>query len=130
MRGLIPRLGLRSGGRSLTESKERHRARSVLLIVQVALALVLLVGSGLMIRTFRALRHVDAGFSTAAESRRYTSRFLKLRSRSPSVSFECKRKFSQKIDALAGVSKVGDDRRDPARRRLERSDLCAGSAEP
>ena len=57
---------LRSGGRSLSQSKDRHRARSVLVVVQVALALVLLVSSGLMIRTFQALRHVDPGFSGAA----------------------------------------------------------------
>ena len=42
---------------------ERHRARSVLVVVQVALAMVLLVSSGLMIRTFRALRQVDPGFT-------------------------------------------------------------------
>ena len=74
--GLIPVLkyarphlssALRSGGRSLSQSKERHRARSLLVVVQVALALVLLVGSGLMIRTFQALRHVDPGFSGAHE---------------------------------------------------------------
>jgi predicted lysophospholipase L1 biosynthesis ABC-type transport system permease subunit len=47
--------GLRSGGRSLTGSKERQRARGLLVAVQVALAVILLVGSGLMIRTFRAL---------------------------------------------------------------------------
>ena len=53
---------LRGGGRSATQSRERHRARSVLVVAQVALALVLLVGSGLMIRTFQALRRVDPGF--------------------------------------------------------------------
>jgi len=53
---------LRGGGRASTQSRERHRARSVLVVAQVALALVLLVGSGLMIRTFQALRRVDPGF--------------------------------------------------------------------
>src|SRR5262249_21328085 len=48
-------IGLRAGGRSMSESRGRHRSRGVLVIVQVALALVLLVSSGLMIRTFRAL---------------------------------------------------------------------------
>jgi predicted permease len=54
---------LRSGGRSQTSSKGWHRARSVLVVAQVALALVLLVSSGLMIRTFQALRSVDPGFT-------------------------------------------------------------------
>jgi predicted permease len=60
-----PRLAttLRAGGRSLSHSKERHRARSTLVVVQVALAMLLLVGSGLMIRTFQTLRGVQPGFS-------------------------------------------------------------------
>jgi predicted permease len=53
---------LRGGGRTATHGRERHRARSVLVVAQVALALVLLVGSGLMIRTFQELRRVDPGF--------------------------------------------------------------------
>jgi putative ABC transport system permease protein len=52
---------LGSGGRS-SQSRERHRVRRVLVVAQVALALMLLVGSGLMIRTFQALRRVDPGF--------------------------------------------------------------------
>ncbi len=59
--------GLREGGRALSQSREQHRARSSLVVVQVALALVLLVCSGLMARTFRALIKVDPGFSTPAE---------------------------------------------------------------
>jgi len=69
--GLIPVLkyagpntmnALRQGGRTLGASRERHRARNALVVAQVALALVLLVCSGLMIRTFQALRHVEPGF--------------------------------------------------------------------
>jgi putative ABC transport system permease protein len=53
---------LRGGGRNSSQSRQRHRASNTLVVVQVALALVLLVGSGLMIRTFQSLRHVDPGF--------------------------------------------------------------------
>jgi predicted permease len=53
---------LRGGGRTVSASKERHRARNTLVVTQVALALVLLVSSGLMIRTFQALRDVNPGF--------------------------------------------------------------------
>ena len=50
-------------GRTVGISRERHRTQNVLVVAQVALALVLLVGSGLMIRTFQALRAVEPGFT-------------------------------------------------------------------
>jgi predicted permease len=54
---------LKEGGeRGGTGGASRHRVRNGLVITQVALALVLLVGSGLMLRSFAALRSVDAGF--------------------------------------------------------------------
>src|ERR1700731_4216846 len=56
-------LALGSGGRAASASRERHRARNILVVAQVAMALVLLVSAGLMIRTFRALRTVDLGFT-------------------------------------------------------------------
>jgi len=54
---------LHSGGRTSSQSRERHRTRSILVVAQVALALVLLMSSGLMIRTFEALRRVEPGFT-------------------------------------------------------------------
>jgi predicted permease len=53
---------LRDGGRGTTIGRERHIARSVMVVAQVALALIVLVGSGLMVRSFQALRSVDPGF--------------------------------------------------------------------
>jgi len=64
--GVRASIGLREGGRTLSESRERHRARKALVVVQVGLALVLLICSGLMIRTFRALAHVSPGFADPA----------------------------------------------------------------
>ncbi len=58
--------GLREGGRTTSQGRERHRTRNILVIVQVSLAFVLLVCSGLMIRTFRALTQVSPGFSDPA----------------------------------------------------------------
>ena len=54
---------LKEGGRTGTAGLERHRLRSALVVAQVALGLVLLVGSGLMLRSFWALQKVDAGFT-------------------------------------------------------------------
>jgi len=53
---------LHGGARGILEGHEGNRARQMLLVAQVALALVLLVGCGLMIRTFVTLRQVDPGF--------------------------------------------------------------------
>jgi len=58
---------LRGGSRTASQSRERHRAKNVLVVVQVALALVLLVSAGLMIRTFRALLDVQPGFVNPAD---------------------------------------------------------------
>jgi putative ABC transport system permease protein len=58
---------LRSATRNSSHSRERHRARNLLVVVQVALALVLLVASGLMIRTFQTLRGVHPGFERPGE---------------------------------------------------------------
>lgn len=56
---------LRGGGRTASQSRARLRTRNVLVVAQVALALVLLVSSVLMIRTFSALRTVEPGFTDA-----------------------------------------------------------------
>ena len=56
---------LRDGGRGATDGRGRHRTRSLLVASQLALALVLLVGSGLMLRSFDGLRRVDPGFDPA-----------------------------------------------------------------
>jgi predicted permease len=70
--GLIPALkyarphagsALQSVGRTISASRERHRARNLLVVGQVAMALVLLMSAGLIIRTFAALRKVDPGFA-------------------------------------------------------------------
>ena len=52
--------------RGSSASRERSTTRSALVVVQVALALVLVVSAALMIRTFQALRDVDPGFSDPA----------------------------------------------------------------
>lgn len=55
---------LKEGGRGGSDGRGRRRARNALVVVQVAMALVLVVASGLMVRSFLALRSVDPGFRT------------------------------------------------------------------
>jgi predicted permease len=53
---------LKEGGRSGTSERGRRRVHTALATSQVALAVVLLVASGLMLKSFQALRNVDPGF--------------------------------------------------------------------
>jgi putative ABC transport system permease protein len=54
--------GLKESSRGGTDSPRRHRMRALLVVSEVALSLVLLVGAGLMIRSFSRLLAVDPGF--------------------------------------------------------------------
>jgi predicted permease len=97
--------GLREGGRALSQGRERHRARKALVVVQVALALVLLICSGLMIRTFRALMHVSPGFDAPESVESF--RFYIPESQIPATQSErVVRTEQQIIDKLGGVPGV------------------------
>src|SRR5689334_8524750 len=70
--GLVPawaasrgRVGdaLKEGGRSATAGSARQRLRSTFVVVELAVALVLLVGAGLLVKTFWKLRSVEPGFN-------------------------------------------------------------------
>lgn len=56
---------LASGGRGAGQGRETRRTLSGLVVAQVALAVVLLIGSGLLIKSFAALQHIDPGFDAA-----------------------------------------------------------------
>jgi putative ABC transport system permease protein len=53
---------LKEGGKGDGSSSRLGRARNALIVIEVALALVLLVGAGLLIKSFRRLQEVDPGF--------------------------------------------------------------------
>jgi len=57
--------GLRDGGRGTAGSRRAHRTRNLLVVAEVALAMVLLVGAVLLLQTFVRLLNVDAGFRPA-----------------------------------------------------------------
>ena len=97
---------LRAGGRTSSQSRERHRARSVLVVVQIALAVVLLVGSGLMIRTFQALRRVDPGFDPKdALTMRIAIPPTQLKNAAAVTQLE--QNILDKIRAIPGVTSAG-----------------------
>ena len=57
-----PKQGLQKAGRTTTAGRNQSRLRSALVIAEVSLASVLLIGAGLMLRTFLNLIHLDPGF--------------------------------------------------------------------
>jgi predicted permease len=61
---LDPALALRDSKRSSTAGRSQHRLHSALVIAETALGLVLLIGAGLLIRSFNKLLSVDPGFNT------------------------------------------------------------------
>jgi putative ABC transport system permease protein len=54
---------LKEGGRTSSDGPARSRLRSALVVAEVALALVLLVGAGLMVKTFQGMLAINAGFN-------------------------------------------------------------------
>jgi putative ABC transport system permease protein len=65
-RGATVSRSLNDAGRGNTATRSRHRARHLLMGTQVALALILLIASGLMVRSFQKLRNVDPGFNPSS----------------------------------------------------------------
>jgi putative ABC transport system permease protein len=98
---------LRSGGRSASQSRERHRARNGLVVVQVALALVLLVSSGLMIRSFRALRDVQPGFARPEEVQTLRISIPEKQVKDEEAAARMQQAILDKLVALPGVTSAG-----------------------
>ncbi len=91
---------LKEGGRSGTGG--RQSIRKVLVVAEIAISLVLLVGSGLLIRSFIALNHVSAGF----DDRNLLTFDISLSSKEYAEAPKVRRffkEFLEKIEALPGV---------------------------
>jgi predicted permease len=98
--------GLREGGRSMSEGRERQQVRGALVIVQVALALVLLISSGLMMRTFRALTRVDPGFVAPSEVQTCRVAIPEIEVKDPKRVARVEEEILAKLAAIPGVTSV------------------------
>ena len=98
---------LRSAGRTHSLSRERHRTRNILVIGQVALALVLLISAGLMIRTFEALRRVQPGFTNATHLQTMRISIPDRLVPSPERVTRMQNEIADKLAAIPGVTAVG-----------------------
>ncbi len=110
--GLIPALKYAAprlatalhGARAASQGRESRRAQSVLVVAQVALALVLLVSSGLMIRTFQALRNVEPGFAHAAELQTFRLSIPEQLVSEPERAMRMEREILDTLAALPSVA--------------------------
>jgi putative ABC transport system permease protein len=96
---------LRDGGRT-TAGQARQRFRRVLVVAEIALSVVLVVGAGLMIRSFLALQRIDLGYDPAS--------VLTLRMALPARDYSepqqvvtFYRELQRRVKALPGVRSAG-----------------------
>ncbi|HTT25079.1 MAG TPA: ABC transporter permease [Candidatus Sulfotelmatobacter sp.] len=114
--GLIPALkyagarsaaALQSAGRTISVSRERHRARNLLVVGQVAMALVLLMSTGLMIRTFDALRKVDPGFADPQHLQMMRISIPESLIAEPEQVMRTQHAILDRLAAIQGITSVG-----------------------
>ena len=96
---------VREGGRGSSASRGRLRLRGVLIVTEVALALVLLVGSGLLVRSFVTLLRVDPGF--VPENRAMVQVFLWDLYPKPDQRAGFLRDVLERMGTVPGVESVG-----------------------
>ena len=114
--GLIPVLryarphvveALKDTSRGSSDGPGRNRARNALVVAQVALAVVLLVGSGLLIRTFLAMRDVNPGFVRPEEVLTMRISIPQALEPDPTQVARMHEQIVRRIEAIPGVQSVG-----------------------
>ena len=97
---------LQDGGRSGTSGRGRHRVRNALVTTQIALAVVVVIGAGLMVRSFEALRSVDPGFS-AANVLTFEVAPLPAKYGNPEAVARFYDRLVERLEAIPGVVRAG-----------------------
>ncbi len=112
--GLVPAIrasrvdlneSLKEGGRSMGGGRSQHRIRRLLVVVEVALSLVLLIGAGLLIRSYQRIANAHPGF----DARNVHSLRLSLpasRYPKPETIISFHQRANEKIKSLPGVESV------------------------
>jgi predicted permease len=103
-RRALPLLGAM---RTASVSRERQRGRNLLVVAQVAMAMVLLISAVLMIRTFRAMHNVDPGFSDPASLEVIRISIPETLVRDPQTVTRIQNSIQDKLAAIPGVSSAG-----------------------
>ena len=105
------RESLKEGGRLLGGSVKGRRTRSLLIVTEIALALVLMIGAGLMLKSFRQMQTVETGFEP--------DRLLTMRFDVPNKKYEGNERLGvgqrliERLETVAGVESVAITFTDP-----------------
>jgi predicted permease len=102
-----PGTALRGSSRTASAGRDRHRSQNVLVVAQVAMALVLLVCAGLMMRSFAVLLNTQPGFSTPEHLQTMRVAILQSIASDPVVVTRTQNEIADKLAQLPGVSSVG-----------------------
>jgi putative ABC transport system permease protein len=97
---------LKEEGRSSTESRARHRLRDLLVVSEVALALLLMIGASLMMRSLLNLQDVNPGFNPVgvltASVNLPAAKYSK-----PEQQIAFYRQLQERLEAMPGVTAAG-----------------------
>jgi predicted permease len=93
--------------RTASSSRERNRSRNILVVAQVAMALVLLVAAALMIRTLAALRAVDPGFADANHVETLRIAIPQQLIADAQATARAEKSIADRLAAIPGVASVG-----------------------
>jgi predicted permease len=96
-----------TGNRTASMSRERNRSRDVLVVGQVAMALVLLVGASLMIRTFIQLHDVEPGIADARHVQTMGISMPETMVADPVMVTRMENEIADRLAEIPGVSSVG-----------------------
>jgi putative ABC transport system permease protein len=103
---LDPQHSLKEGSTKATEGRRRRRARNLLVVVEIALAQVLLIGAGLLVLSFMRLQSVEPGFNP---SRLLTARLslsvTKYKDKTKKLVFY--NQLLERLQAIPGVERAG-----------------------
>ncbi len=132
--GLVPALRLsrsslsntmREGGRAQLSGAGRDRSRSIMLMAEMALSLVLLLGSGLLLRSFSRLSEVDPGF-ISEDVHRFTVSLPNAQYESPEEWIGFFEALEEELRRVPGVRSVGSVLGAP----MGRTDINASFEQP
>ncbi|MBA2340500.1 MAG: ABC transporter permease [Pyrinomonadaceae bacterium] len=97
---------LKEGGRGSTEGARRNRVRSLLIITEIALSLMLLIGAGLLLKSFMRLLDTDPGYD-AAHALSVTLPVSRSKYAEPEKQTAYFQTILQRVKALPGVETAG-----------------------